>query len=655
MNGTIAHLQVNLRGLRGSAAQTARGISESGARTALTQACNTELDAVMRDDPRVIIMRSFHARCGVAARDLADVATLSSAVGTQLARAVLEIVRAGPVAEACTIYADEAAYLASFIGDLAAGLAWSQWRYWPLAHLRELSREQAIEHLLLEDIGSTPARPELAAVLACLQRDGSLAQVLDTLSPAALKSLAERCCVGTDEISVAVYQPLIAAAIDIARAIGYACEPGATTNLLIRICQHGQIAPPDWRDPGALASCVFELISTLAVHASLRANIRNVDMIHAALAGYEWLDSDNLGARLALLTAPSAAGATAQHSLHRPRYELALRLARQLMADGTVIVCGDPGARAAAAISLYAALAARDASFGGDPLTAHAVQAVLRERWQDVQTDDMRPGSQVTAPFDAAEYVDTATAGVFLLLRAVLDLRLHTRVSQAALPGLLTELASRWSGISDADDFGIQCFAGDAASPRVLPDMSQLQAGVFESLQTQRLTDIDALRVHQVEWRGASALLCGDSARGYWPLSATPASPEQMRETLAAWRAHGIRLDDTLASAAVPATLLVLRSDTACTPPDDLALCGLANSALRVWARWLRAFSQSSASYLLHEFVRRPGRILRAGDRLHVQLEARPLDLVLRQAGYLDAIERVPWLGGRTIIFEVAP
>jgi hypothetical protein len=75
---------------------------------------------------------------------------------------------------------------------------------------------------------------------------------------------------------------------------------------------------------------------------------------------------------------------------------------------------------------------------------------------------------------------------------------------------------------------------------------------------------------------------------------------------------------------------------------------------LRLWARWLRQFSDSSIPYLLEQFIRRPGRLYPGETGLWVELEPRPLDIVVELAGYMAPLEGVPWLGGRTVYFRTA-
>ena len=82
-------------------------------------------------------------------------------------------------------------------------------------------------------------------------------------------------------------------------------------------------------------------------------------------------------------------------------------------------------------------------------------------------------------------------------------------------------------------------------------------------------------------------------------------------------------------------------------PEVDLTVVLAAITLLRMWARWLRRFADSSVPYLLENLIRRPGRVYVDPNRILVELEPRPLDVVLEMAGYTAALERVSWLGRR--------
>jgi hypothetical protein len=84
----------------------------------------------------------------------------------------------------------------------------------------------------------------------------------------------------------------------------------------------------------------------------------------------------------------------------------------------------------------------------------------------------------------------------------------------------------------------------------------------------------------------------------------------------------------------------------------DLVIALAAIAVVRTWARWLRQFAASSVPWLLDKFIRRPGKIRVGESAILVELDPRPLDIVIEMAGYASDIHRVTWLGGRNIIFR---
>ena len=78
----------------------------------------------------------------------------------------------------------------------------------------------------------------------------------------------------------------------------------------------------------------------------------------------------------------------------------------------------------------------------------------------------------------------------------------------------------------------------------------------------------------------------------------------------------------------------------------------VAQAIVTAWSQWLTGLGQSSPQYLWRQLLDRKG-YLRADDGYVVLLESRPLDVVLRLSGSFDPVASVPWLGGRSLSFEV--
>jgi hypothetical protein len=208
----------------------------------------------------------------------------------------------------------------------------------------------------------------------------------------------------------------------------------------------------------------------------------------------------------------------------------------------------------------------------------------------------------------------------------------------------------------------------------------------LDALASQRMLPGAELHLHRlpVGGEGGWALVAGDETGMLWPAGRAVGSPDEAAAALAGWRqgwveATGVEptiiADDELDG--LPSTLpvvLAARASEAISARHRLggehlqaAWATLGNPSpaltpaylvafglLRLWARWLRQFSESSIPYLLAQFIRRPGRLYPAAGGVWVELEPRPLDIVVELAGYMAPLEGVPWLGGRTVYFRTA-
>jgi hypothetical protein len=100
--------------------------------------------------------------------------------------------------------------------------------------------------------------------------------------------------------------------------------------------------------------------------------------------------------------------------------------------------------------------------------------------------------------------------------------------------------------------------------------------------------------------------------------------------------------------------------DVALAAPSDHDTAGvtaclhrIADLLLAAWARWLRGLEASSPRFLVDRCFRRRSTVRVTESAVTVALEPAPLDVVIRMAGYFQPIEAVPWLGGRSVAFNV--
>jgi hypothetical protein len=108
--------------------------------------------------------------------------------------------------------------------------------------------------------------------------------------------------------------------------------------------------------------------------------------------------------------------------------------------------------------------------------------------------------------------------------------------------------------------------------------------------------------------------------------------------------------------AAIRRELDTVRRGLRIDAPAGTDLAGaLTQSVLAAWRRWLGACTGLSGPALLTHFARRPGRLSWPPRELRADLDASLLDVALRQAGYDQPIEAVPWLGDRRVSFRLVP
>jgi hypothetical protein len=379
----------------------------------------------------------------------------------------------------------------------------------------------------------------------------------------------------------------------------------------------------------------------------------------------------------------------------------------------------DLRAEASRALALVAAFGAPALAlierFGGQPGGAGVSdRPVIGAGQADRPTSAQLSGAQTTgAPEQLSSHTqraawegcDSACAGIFLLLRAALDLRLVRLVAEAGfskrgdiepLPALLLALAMHWAGTlawaNGRIDHGLSLFAGQTVAPTLLSLRTALidagratwtgfQAALLNALAGLRLLRGNELHVRRIMLDGIPALVAGDPAADVWPLGSVLGTAADTSALLARWassweHATGDRplivVDDAdvlelLQQAGAGGTLVELRAadpnvrlpealsvlgyGALGEPATDLALALAANALLRIWARWLPRFASASTPYLLAQFVRRPGRIFTRSDGLLVELAPLPLDVVLELAGYLDTLEQSLWPGHGRIQF----
>ena len=264
---------------------------------------------------------------------------------------------------------------------------------------------------------------------------------------------------------------------------------------------------------------------------------------------------------------------------------------------------------------------------------------------------------------------------------------------------LLVAVLQRWG---DADPLSIDPalwqLAGHAHAPEAIgiaeswnalstPALNAIQRGLCRVLAGRRTIDPTILDVRRVTLPdGHDALVAGDGRSAIYPFGVDSPDPQGIGSLVEDWVAwwgtatgspplltvHEPELRRALLASPVLAPLLAGRrtarrravegpdqsladlddafrqwSIGGLPPTAELTVDLIAIALLRLWARSLPSFAASSPGFLLRTFVRRSGQLVVGPSELTIELEPKPLDLVLEMAGFVSDIESLPWLAGR--------
>lgn len=286
--------------------------------------------------------------------------------------------------------------------------------------------------------------------------------------------------------------------------------------------------------------------------------------------------------------------------------------------------------------------------------------------------------------------VESACAGALLLLRTALDVRLPAVVRYAGYPpsgqptpfaAFLLALLHRWAGAGgDELDAGARLLFPGAPTSRAelaaawqgatADDHRRARLTLGKLLLGQRL--LDDPRTLRLDWLGETGTVLVGDREGTVHLWGRPAvNREELEPLVREWVAAWADLVGAKPTVLVPAGLadLCLDADVRVVAPApgladpgvfvgglgsaevDFTLGLYAAGLVRLWARWLKHLGGSSLPYLLEQFIRRRGRVRRDDAGVVVELDPRPLDLVLQMSDYLSPLRAVPWLDGRDVRF----
>ena len=690
------HQSYRLLGVEGPAPAVASRLDRVTA-ACLPAAIDRALGAALGDDPAVRVLRRVHARYAIRLDAAESDEALADAWGGRVAASIVRAIAEGAGRGEIARFDDRADYASSFAVDLLAGLAWDRWYYAAFAPLRPLAVPEALAAVLADH------RDVLPDLLARLRRADRLDAVLALLPLAASRALWDglRGLAPGRAGAAEAARPLFVLAARLLERLGLRRPPPDGLASLWPAYRDSDPPEVDWRDRDALAACVIEALRFLLARlpsTEVDAPI-GPDPIREALRdlGADWLEPEAVARGLARLLDPRGPASTRRGPT--PMQARLLDEIRRAIADVLGSLVADPIDAPANAIRIVAALVARHPSRAGDP-AAMAMIAALLAAATDIAREWLRRGDArdralaALGPegIDLAEAlaersarprvgpredgVATRCAGLFFLIRPILDIRLSA-IHRAASDGgdlpefsaLLAALALRWAGPScEPDDPGLALFAGSEDGTPIAADWSstdpaalgRFQSALLRQLVGLRMLDPEAMGVHaDPDADGRIRLVAGDASAGLWPLGRIVGGSD-IPGVLSEWadlveEASGVRprwdrIDEPPESWTAATEALGRR---ACDRPDvELTLTLAAIAVVRGWGRWLGRFAGSSTPYLLASFLRRPGLVRAGRGGIEVEYEPRPLDVVLGLAGYGATIEAVPWLGGRRVGFR---
>jgi hypothetical protein len=659
MQTRIGHLHLHYRLPHGST--VAAGILptlERVARERISTVCDHAFSEVFADDATVRVIKKVSSRVAVISRQTTLESQLAQQWGQRLSTAVVEAI-ADESSDNVVCFENQAEFVASFLIDVTKGDAWTKWYYGAFATYRELSVPEMILSVLEDN------REWLKEIFRRLNQAGALASVLDQLGRTGRKTLALKVfAVEPRQPRQDAFQIFIRSALSLIDALDLWIHGRPDEDQLLQSYVDSHPAAVSWTNPTSLASAVLDVIQFIIRERWVRPETPlgedQISQLKDVLAHrFDWLDIPYLTEQVLHLLIPSSPSSVTRELVLRPQrstpaqarvIELLLRLIREgkceldhrdpephsnllrifasLAEHGNAMSVSGSAQLLESVLSLWIAL--RDS--GEWDLVLH----VLRDRPESLseipklnedqavktalQTVAAAGGTAISLLEALLEYsqttdyepgavpIETNCVGLFLLVRALQDLRLRTVLKESefhSFPSLLTGLAIRLGGPAawqnSLFDQGAAIWAGiDAEDALIhLSLLETMDRDYFETVLHDQLV-------------AQGLVLASDSST----------------------------LNENNESLPSSAGLLAMLDRTGAR-------------VLQAWARWLPGLGQSSAAYLLRNFIVRPGAIAVTETFIDVQLPHGSLDSILQMAGYLSDTPAVPWLGDRRVRFRI--
>ncbi len=729
MNSSIGHLHYHYR--VANKATFARHTSrlEHLAKSRLPEVYGEMLGQVLGNDPKVYIVRQVKFKIPLLLSDQVTDEQLVKRWGKRMTSSVLHSIAKGN--GEVVQFANQAEFVAHFIALLLQGRAWDTWYLRSFFKYKQHSHEEVLQAVLLDNYSYA------TEVFCSLHRSKVLEKVLAELSKTTLVELWSGKV--TSRQNIEAYRSLFMTAVKLLNSLNL--FQLSNYNNLLQDYLTTKPPEPDWHDPKSLTEIVVDSLRFLYVKHSFTFSEEHLVELDTVLSEYDWLDIKLLKVGfLGLFYEDKSHEVLPTRQIRQgltPKQSELFKDLKEALAN-VKLDATFPNS-IANAVRWYSALLEQNPDWVDDATAKVVLERVL-ELWSITQSvfkkEDIESLSQsyleriinnlpeehkgkaeqalkavqdpgIELLKQLAEITPDKTlitsqgAGVALLIRAILDLRLTALIkevfaqSEEVLNSFLLTLYIRLAGadsvVDDEIDSGLCLLAGLSEPQRItdlqawwsreLDNIEKFQAVWLNALVGQRMLKGCTMHLFFIEAESIKMLLASDETGVLWPLGKVINSSADVKSTIKNWLqlwqdATGykpsvvisqktltininysevtlvdIEANDGLSKAhkeglaALQEALKALQFTKLTLPEVDLLTFLVATSLLRLWSRWLKGFADSSSPYMLENFIRRCGQIKTDKDHLLVELEPKPFDVVTQMAGYLETIEHVPWLG----------
>jgi hypothetical protein len=616
----------------------------------LADAVNARLTAMFGDDPAVIVVRELNTALSFDKETLLDSRVIERMCASSV-DALGRVLARESSSESVIRFADQAEFVGSFIVDLVDGRAWGHWYYGAFRRFRRADPRETIRAILAE------SGVDAARVVAWLQRHGKLDALMELTGPQdALALIDQRECASREAHNGAGAEILADAGFRLLAALGWRDVATSRSELLARFLAT-RPAAARWVDRRSLSEWVLAFVRFAAARAPAslpELGTRLPGAVHALLGGaLDWLDGPWLVGALSTMPTdiadrvhfervPDRALLTVRQSRILANLARRLREASVRVPDGaseadlivrliaaatddlgadetldrTLVAAIEEIARAAANAVVQKSSSGHDAhphepasmhqraSTAGFVSTSSSTPQALRGYGRAAA--DLLQAVRAAQSTSDQQWQRTASGGLFLLTRALLDTRFPALARDAGvpLPPLLGAIAIKLLAVRAPFDAATALWVGAEsvdydALESASAEVHALQAALLDLLIAQRVLDeTEAYDRVDVDARSLSVALPGSQA-------------------------------------------------------TDLAVSRILSLLTHAWSHWLRGVAHSSVAFMVDNCLRRAARARITDSHIAVDLDPAPLDVVLQMSGYLGRLDAVPWLGDRSISFTV--